>query len=95
LANSPEKSLNLSSNAAHRKFLQTSMMKVKDPYPHFYLTFKIHKMLLKMRPVLVSVSGSLLHVLCCWLNIQLQPLVGKLPSFIASTSKLIPMPSSI
>jgi hypothetical protein len=43
-------------------FLLHSMMEVKDPYPHFYLTFKIHKSPLKTQPI-VSVSGSVLHAL--------------------------------
>lgn len=67
-----------------KKFLLNSMMEVKDPFPPFYLTFKIHKQPLKTRPV-VPVSGSLLHLLGQWLDIQLQPLVRKLPSFIASS----------
>jgi hypothetical protein len=58
-----------------------------DPYPHFYLTFKIHKTPLKTRPI-VSVSGSLLHALGRWLDNQLQPLVRTLPSFIASSWEL-------
>jgi hypothetical protein len=60
---------------------------VVDPYPHFYLTFKIHKTPLKTRPI-VSVSGSLLHALGRWLDNQLQPLVRTLPSFIASSWEL-------
>jgi hypothetical protein len=44
------------------KCLLHSMMKVKDPYLHFYLTFKIHKSHLKTQPI-VSISGSLLHAL--------------------------------
>jgi hypothetical protein len=69
------------------KFLADSQEEVVDPYPHFYLTFKIHKTLLKMRPI-VSVSGSLLHTLGRWLDNQLQPLVRSLPSFVASSWEL-------
>jgi hypothetical protein len=69
------------------KFLDNSMMEVEDPYPHFYLTFKIHKTPLKTRPI-GSVSGSLLHALGRWLDDQLQPLVRELPSFIASSWEL-------
>jgi hypothetical protein len=85
--------------AEARKFLKNSMVEVTDPYPHFYLTFKIHKTPLKTRPI-VSVSGSLLHALGRWLDTQLQPLVRKLPSFIASSwelknhlEKLPPLPA--
>jgi hypothetical protein len=73
--------------AANRKFLLNSRMDVKDPYPHLYLTFKIHKLPLKTRPI-VSVSGSLLHALGRWVDIQLQPLLRRLPSFIASSTEL-------
>jgi hypothetical protein len=73
---------------ADQKFILASREEVKDPYPHFYLTFKIHKMPLKTRPI-VLVSGSLLHALGRWLDIQLQPLIQKLPSFIASSLELI------
>jgi hypothetical protein len=69
------------------KFLNDSKSEVTDPYPHFYLTFKIHKTPLKTRPI-VSVSGSLLHALGRWLDDQLQPLVRTLPSFIASSWEL-------
>jgi hypothetical protein len=69
------------------KFLTESIDEVIDPYPHFYLTFKIHKTPLKTRPI-VSVSGSLLHALGRWLDNQLQPLVRSLPSFIASSWEL-------
>jgi hypothetical protein len=72
---------------ANKKFLLQSMMEVVDPYPHFYLTFKIHKIPLKTRPI-VSVSGSLLHALGRWVDDQLQPLVRKLPSFISSSFEL-------
>jgi hypothetical protein len=34
----------------HQKFLLNSIMEVKDPFPHFYLMFKIHKTPLKTRP---------------------------------------------
>jgi hypothetical protein len=60
------------------------MSDMEDPYPHFYLTFKIHKTPLKTRPI-VLVSGSLLHTLECWLDDQLQPLVRTLPLLLASS----------
>jgi hypothetical protein len=68
----------------NRKFLLNSMSDVKDPYPHFYLMFKSHKTPFKMRPIAL-VSGSLLHALGCWLKDQLQPLVLRLPLFLASS----------
>jgi hypothetical protein len=46
----------------NKKFLLRSLIEVEDPYPHFYLTFKIHKQPLKTQPI-VSVSGSLMHAL--------------------------------
>ncbi len=64
-----------------------SQEEVVDPYPHFDMTFKIHKTPLKTRPI-VSVSGSLLHALGRWLDSQLQPLVRTLPSFVASSWEL-------
>jgi hypothetical protein len=69
------------------KFLTDSQEEVVNPYPHFYLTFKIHKTPLKTRPI-VPVSGSLLHALGRWLDSQLQPLVRTLPLFIASLWEL-------
>jgi hypothetical protein len=70
-----------------------------ETYPHFYLTFKIHKTPLKMRPIIL-VSSSLLHALGCWFDNQLQPLVRQLPLFIASSwelknrlEKLPPLPA--
>jgi hypothetical protein len=71
----------------NKKFLLASLDEVEDPYPHFYLTFKIHKLPLKTRPI-VSVSGSLMHALGRWVDEQLQPLVRKLPSFISSSFEL-------
>jgi hypothetical protein len=68
-------------------YLCRSLESVKDPFPHFYVTWKLHKFPLKTRPI-VSVSGSCLHGLGSWLDAQLQPICQNLPSFIASSWEL-------
>jgi hypothetical protein len=68
-------------------FLANSLALVEDPFPRFYLLFKIHKSPLKTRPI-ISVSGSTLHALGRWVDCQLQPLMKLLPSFIASSWEL-------
>jgi hypothetical protein len=69
-------------------YLHRYLDSVKDPYPHFYLLWKIHKTPLKTRPI-VSMSGSLLQGISCWLDRQLQPLCRQLDSFIASSWELV------
>jgi hypothetical protein len=69
------------------KFLFNSLALVEDPFPRFYLLFKIHKSPMKTCPV-DSVSGSPLHALGHWVDCQLQPLMKMLPSFIASSWEL-------
>jgi hypothetical protein len=68
-------------------FLLRSLEEVKDPFPpHFYITWKLHKTLLKTR-LIMSVSGSALHSLGShWLDIQLQPIYKALPSSFTSSS---------
>jgi hypothetical protein len=68
------------------KFLQRSSV-VQDPLPKFYLTAKVHKKPWKTRPI-ISLSGSLLHGLGQWTDKILQPVVRKLPSFVASAVTL-------
>jgi hypothetical protein len=64
------------------KFLKRTA-EVKDPYPKFYLTAKVHKTPWKTRPI-VSLSGSQLHGLGQWIDKSLQPFVVKLPSYVKS-----------
>ncbi len=66
-----------------KKFIEASL-DVKDPFPHFYLLFKIHKQPIKTRPI-VSVVGSILHGLGRWVDKQLQPVCKCLPSYVSSS----------
>jgi hypothetical protein len=68
------------------KFLQKSI-DVKDPFPKFYLTAKVHKIPWKSRPI-VSVSGSQLDGLGRWVDKVLQPYFKSIPSYIASSASL-------
>ena len=76
------------------KHLATTDMKylkrtvdVKDPYAKFYLTAKIHKTPWTTRPI-VSISGSKLAGLGCWIDKILQPYARSIPSFIKSSYEL-------
>jgi hypothetical protein len=61
--------------------------KVKDPFPKFYITAKVHKSPWKTRPI-VSISGSQLHGLGCWVDHILQPFARYVPSYIKSSRAL-------
>ena len=69
--------------ARDRRFIEASL-DVKDPFPQFYLLFKIHKHPFKTRPI-VSVAGSILHGLSRWVDKQLQPVCKHLPSYVSSS----------
>ena len=58
-------------NCPDRKYLLRSIAQVRDPFAYFYLILKIHKNPWTTRPI-VSVSGSLLHSLGCWIDQCLQ-----------------------
>jgi hypothetical protein len=69
------------------RFLRAGISKVKDPFNKLYLTYKVHKTPIKTRPV-VSTSGALTHALGVWVDIQLQPLARKQPSYIKNSLDL-------
>jgi hypothetical protein len=68
------------------KFL-TRSLEVTDPFAHFYIMAKVHKIPWTVRPI-VSCSGSISHGLGRWLDQQLKPIVRKLPSYISSSFDL-------
>jgi hypothetical protein len=68
------------------KFL-TKTLHVKDPYPKFYITAKVHKTPWKTRPI-VSVSGSLLDGLGRWVDKLLQPYFAATPFAVKSSTTL-------
>ena len=68
------------------KYLKRSLV-VLDPFAKFYITAKIHKKPWKTRPI-VSISGSLLHGLGCWVDKVLQPFAKQIPSYLKSSVDL-------
>jgi hypothetical protein len=60
---------------------------VKDPFPKFYVTAKVHKKPWKTRPI-VSVSGSLLDGLGRWVDKILQPYFQATTTAIRSSTTL-------
>jgi hypothetical protein len=72
---------------ADHKFIATTLSKCKDPFGHFYILAKIHKSPWSTRPI-CSVSGSLLHGLGKWVDVQLQPICARLPTFLSSSFNL-------
>jgi hypothetical protein len=69
-------------------------LEVDDPFPHFYITAKVHKTPWKTRPI-VSVRGSILHGLGKWIDRQLQPICRQLPSYLKSSYDLKKQLSSL
>jgi hypothetical protein len=76
-----------------RTFLYRSLA-VEDPFPHFYITAKVHKTPWKTRPI-VSTSGSILHGLGKWIDRQLQPVCRSLPTYLKSSFELKKQLSSL
>jgi hypothetical protein len=70
-----------------KKFLQQKADETVDPFPVFYLTFKVHKTPLKTRPI-VSCSGSLLFGLGIWVDDKLQKLARLQRSYFKSSFDL-------
>ena len=66
------------------KFISKTLQNFKDPFSHFYILAKIHKIPWTTRPI-CSISGSLLHGLGKWVDVQLQPIVALLPTFLSSS----------
>ncbi len=71
----------LDSNAV--RFIRQLLI-VDHPFPHFYLLFKIHKNPMRTQHI-VSIAGSILHGLGCWIDTQLQPICRRIPTYIASS----------
>ena len=70
-----------------RKFLSTHLRLNKEPWGFLYLLFKVHKNLLKTRPV-VSYCGNLLHPLGQLITEWLQPLTKMHKSYIQDSFTL-------
>jgi hypothetical protein len=73
-----------------RKFLIRSYnaaAATDTPYNYFYLLAKVHKSPWVTRPI-VSCSGSLLHGLGRWVDVELQRVVRHLPYFLKSSVDL-------
>jgi hypothetical protein len=65
-----------------------------DPFPHFYITAKVHKTPWKTRPI-VSTSGGILHGLGKWIDRRLQPVCRSLPTYLKSSYELKTQLSSL
>jgi hypothetical protein len=77
-------------NKSFTKLDQTYLYRsldVEDPFPHFYITAKVHKTPWKTRPI-VSTSGSILHGLGKWVDRRLQPVCRSLPTYLKSSFDL-------
>ena len=70
-----------------RKFLLTNLRLNKEPWSLLYLLFKVHKVLLKTRPI-VSYCGKLLHPLGQLITEWLQPLARMQKSYFQDSFTL-------
>ena len=73
---------------SEKKFIQTSIKQVTEPFPTFYLTLKVHKSPLKSRPI-VSCSGTLLESLGVWVDSKLQIAAQRQWAYFKSSYELV------
>ena len=69
------------------KYIRYHLRHNKDPYPKFYLLFKVHKDPWATRPI-VSCSGSLLHSLGLWVDSKLNAIAQTQRSYIKNSLTL-------
>ena len=73
--------------AQERKFLRFHLRTNKQPFPAFYLLFKIHKNPYTTRPI-VSCSGSLLYGIAAWVQRKIQVVVLQQRSYTRNSAQI-------